>query len=65
MVEGADYTKMYNGTHTILDLTYSHSTHIIEITGTTVVPEFQSWLLLPILAIATLILARYPKRATT
>jgi len=51
LVEGADYFRMYNGTHTTFEITYSHSTHTIEITGTNVVPEYTS-LLLPMLLLA-------------
>lgn len=43
-----------NGTHTFLYFTYSHNAHI-EISGTWVVPEFPSTLLLPLLVIVTLV----------
>lgn len=54
LMEGAEYTKTYNGTHTIIDMTYSHSTHMIEITGTTVLPEHSSLILTSLLLVAVL-----------
>ena len=42
-----------NGTHTFLYFTYPHNAHI-EISGTWVVPEFPTTLLLPLLIIVTL-----------
>ena len=62
MLEGADYTKMYNGTHTIIDLTYSHSTHMIEITGTNVIPEYYSWFIPTLLLVAASVIIIYRKR---
>jgi outer membrane protein assembly factor BamB len=44
-----------NGTHTSLYFTYDHSTHLIEITGTTVIPEATPWAILPLLAATSLI----------
>ncbi len=61
LVEGVDYTRVYNGTHTLIDITYSHSTHIIEIVGTNVVPEGFSWSLPLVLLVATLVLAIFKK----
>lgn len=46
-----------NGTHTWLYFTYLHSAHRIEIIGTTAVPEFSSIILLPLLALVTLVAA--------
>jgi hypothetical protein len=46
---------MDNGTHTSLFFTYLHSVHTIEIEGSTVIPEFASVLVLPLVAIATLL----------
>lgn len=46
-----------NGTHTELGLTYVHSTHRIEIIGTTAIPEFPSTMPLILLALNTLVAA--------
>jgi hypothetical protein len=53
LVEGVDYFRMYNGTHTTFEITYSHSTHMIEITGTNVIPEYSSWLIPTLLLVAS------------
>lgn len=62
LLENSDYTKTYNGTHTIIDITYSHSTHLLEITGTNIIPEFPSWVILPLLFAASLAAIIYRKR---
>lgn len=46
-----------NGTHTSLYFTYFQSVHTVEIEGTTVIPEFPSFFILPLFAIATLLAA--------
>lgn len=38
-----------NGTHTFLYFTYDHSTKPVEIIGTTVVPEFPTWISLAVI----------------
>jgi len=65
MTEGKDYTKTYNGTHTIIQITYSHSTHLIEITGTHTIPEFSTWTAPTILLAATLVIVIYKKKRST
>jgi len=65
LMDGVDYTRTYNGTHTIFDITYSHSFHRIEITGTTLVPEYSSWLLPSLLLVATLVIVIYKKKRFT
>jgi hypothetical protein len=49
VTENADYAFIY--------FEYSHSTHLIEITGTWVVPEFQPNVLPLVLAVACLVVA--------
>jgi parallel beta-helix repeat protein len=39
-----------------LYFTYSHNTKIVEIIGTTAIPEFPSWIILPLLITATLLI---------
>ena len=51
-----------NGTHTSLFFTYLHSVHTVEIEGTTVIPETPSVLVLPLFAIATLLVAIFYKK---
>ena len=62
LVEETDYFRMYNGTHTTFEITYSHSTHMIEITGTNIVPEYSSWLLPSLLLVVTLVIVIYKKK---
>jgi hypothetical protein len=54
LVEGTEYTQTYNGTHYIFHISYIHSTHTIEIVGSDAIPEFPSFLLVPIFMTATL-----------
>ena len=51
-----------NGTHTWLQFTYPQSTNRIEITGTTVIPEFASAIILPIFMFFTLIAVTLAKK---
>lgn len=51
-----------NGTHTSLYFTYAHSIHTVEITGTTVIPEFPPSLILPLFMMMTLLVAIAYKR---
>lgn len=62
LVEGVDYTRTYNGTHNIFYVTYNHSTHMIEILGTSVIPEISSCLLTSLLLIATLVIVVIKKK---
>jgi parallel beta-helix repeat protein len=55
LVEGVDYTQSYNGTHYMFSITYAHSTHVIDLVSTEVVPDFAAWLFLPFLMFATLL----------
>jgi hypothetical protein len=52
-----------NATHTIMYFAYTHSSHQIEIVGTTVIPEFPT-LLAPVLLLAVLILTLLAARTT-
>jgi hypothetical protein len=62
MTEGEDYTKTINGTHTIIQITYSHSTHLITITGTHTIPEISTWTAPTILLAATMVIVIYKKK---
>jgi parallel beta-helix repeat protein len=55
LVEGVDYTQSYNGAHYLFSVTYVHSSHVIELVSTEVVPDFAAWLFLPFLMVATLL----------
>jgi hypothetical protein len=50
-----EYSTVSNQTHWNFWIDYSHSTHKIEITGVTVVPEFPTFLIPSLLMIATLL----------
>jgi hypothetical protein len=62
LVEGVDYTQSYNGTHYLFRVNYVHSSHIIEVFSTEVVPDFAAWLFLPFLISATLVGVALRKR---
>jgi parallel beta-helix repeat protein len=55
LIEGVDYVKSSNATHYMFSVTYAHSSHLIEIASTEIVPDFAAWLFLPFLASTTLI----------
>jgi hypothetical protein len=65
MTEGEDYTKTINGTHTIIQITYSHSTHLITITGTHTIPEISTWTAPTIILATTLVIVIYKKKRST
>ena len=44
-----------NETYGYLYINYTHSEHTIEISGTTIIPEFPSFLVLPLFMMATLL----------
>jgi hypothetical protein len=54
LVETMDYIQTFNGTHYTFSLTYEHSTHMIEIVSTIVIPELRSIPLLLTFIIATI-----------
>jgi ABC-type Fe3+ transport system substrate-binding protein len=55
LVKDVDYTQTHNGTHYIFVISYMHTTHLIEVRGTEVVPEFPTWI--PVLLILMLLTA--------
>lgn len=62
MIKDVDYTQANNGTHHILKIIYTHSTHIIEIRGTEAIPELPSLIIIPPLIAATLVAAAIFRR---
>jgi signal peptidase I len=61
----AGYNPPTNGTHAFIHITYTHSTHTIEITGTTVIPEYPSIrMLLTLVMTTTLLIAALRKKGT-
>jgi len=62
LIKNVDYTGTYNSTHYLFSITYEHSTHTIEITATTVIPEFSSLIMLSLLSLATLTIIIYKKK---
>jgi len=59
MIEGKDYMHTQNGTHNTFSLGYEHSSHLIEITATQVIPEFSPLLILTLLTSLTIVAAMY------
>ncbi|MEM2780469.1 MAG: NosD domain-containing protein [Candidatus Bathyarchaeia archaeon] len=57
-----NYDAPTNGTHAFIYFTYTHSQHLIEITGTTAIPEFPSTLILPLLIIVSTLVVIFTKR---
>ncbi len=57
LVDGISIAPKVNEdtSNTYLYFTYSHSTKNVEIIGTTAIPEFPSWIILPLLIVATLV----------
>jgi len=53
--ESVDYTFSSNSTHNTLSISYEHSSHVIEVFGTNVIPDFPGQLLLPFAMLATLL----------
>jgi hypothetical protein len=62
LVVDEDYTMSSNSTHATLSITYEHSSHLIEVVGTTVIPDFAGWLFLPFAMSTTLIMLALRKR---
>jgi len=62
LTEGVDYTKTCNGTHTIFEITYSHSTHLIEIMGISTIPEYSSLIFPTLLMTFALVIVIHKKR---
>jgi len=64
LVEGNPVTPTVNEdtNNTYLYFTYNHSTKTVEIIGTTAIPEFPSWIILPLLLTATLFAIVIKKR---
>jgi hypothetical protein len=62
LVESVDYSTTFNGTHYLFSMTYLHSSHIIEIVSTNIVPDFAAWLFLPFLTSAMLLRFAFRKR---
>jgi len=62
LTEGVDYTKTCNGTHTIFEITYSHSTHLIEIMGISTIPEYSSLIFPTLLLTFALVIVIHKKR---
>jgi len=56
------YTIADNGTHTFLYFNYNHSNHLVEITGTWVIPEFPPAIILPLLMALTMLAVVFAKK---
>jgi parallel beta-helix repeat protein len=62
LVKNIDYTEDYNGTYYSFHITYAHTSHRIEIVATHAVPEFPSFLVIPLLVATTSIAVLISKR---
>jgi len=58
----SDVLSSGNSTHTWLNFVYPQTTSSIEITGSTVIPEFSSWIMLLLLIISTLVVVTIVKK---
>ena len=54
LVEGTDYSKTHEGGYYKFNINYIHSSHTITIVASDAVPEFPSWLILPLFMAAML-----------
>ena len=57
-----NYEVASNADSWLLSFTYAHSTHLIEIIASDVIPEFSSWIILPLFLTATLMVILFRKR---
>jgi hypothetical protein len=55
LVEDVDYVESFNGTHYLFSIQYVHSSHVLELFSTNVVPEFAAWLFLPFMMLTSLL----------
>jgi RecJ-like exonuclease len=62
LVKNVDYTETSNGTHYLFSISYEHSTHTIDVISTEAIPEFPSWVILPMTLAITLIAMKYRKK---
>ena len=63
LIKNVDYTQSNDGTNNILQINYNHSIHNFKIVGTQAIPEFPTFIAVPILKATILIgLAIYKKK---
>jgi len=64
LVDGISVTPIVNedASNTYLYFTYNHITKTVKIIGTTAIPEFPSWIILPLLLVATVLIILCKKR---
>jgi hypothetical protein len=55
LVENVDYTQSKDGANNILQINYNHSTHNFNIAGSEAIPEFPTFIAVPILMTTILI----------
>ena len=54
LINGTDYLKTENTSHWSFYVTFDHSTHSFKIIATNIIPEFPSWIILPLFLVVTL-----------
>ena len=66
LVDGVSVTSTVNedSSNTYLYFTYNHSSKTVEIIGTDAIPEFPSWIILPLLITLTFAAIIYKKTLT-
>jgi len=64
LVDGASVTPTVNedASNTYLYFTYNHGTKTVEIIGTDAIPEFLSWIILPLFIVATMVVMMFKNK---
>jgi len=57
-----DYGAPTNGTHASIYFIYDHSLHMVKIIGTTAIPEFSSFIIIPLFMLVTILMTVVCKR---
>ncbi len=54
LTKSVDYDQRQNSSHYIIDITYVHSTHTLEIRSSEGIPEFSTWMAILLISVAFL-----------
>ena len=61
LIKDVDYYETYSDSNCLISIMYDHSNHVIDIVGTSVIPEFPSWIMFAILITSTITVMIYKK----